>query len=69
MGKNASIAREHKDWMLEQWKKVMWLDEIRFSLFQSGGGNWVRREADEEMQPSGLVPTVQAYGGSVMIWG
>ena len=47
----------------------MWLDEIRFSQFQSGGCKWVRREADEVMKPSGPVPTVQAYGGSVMIWG
>lgn len=23
-----------KDWTLEQWKKVMWSDESRFSLFQ-----------------------------------
>lgn len=29
----------------------------------------VRREADEVMHPSCLVPTVQACGGSAMIWG
>lgn len=29
----------------------------------------VRSEADEVMYPSFLVPTVQAYWGSVMIWG
>ena len=29
----------------------------------------LRREADEVINPSCLVPTVQACGGSVMIWG
>ncbi|KAK1792955.1 hypothetical protein P4O66_001678 [Electrophorus voltai] len=31
------FAMEHKDWTLEQWKKVMWSDEYRFTLFQSDG--------------------------------
>ena len=38
----------------------MWSDESRFPLFQSDGGIRVRREADEVMQPSCLVSTVQA---------
>lgn len=67
--KRLQFAREHKDWTLEQWKKVMWSDESRFTLFQSDGRIRVRREAGEVMHPSCLVPTVQACGGSVMIWG
>ena len=47
----------------------MWSDESRLTLFQSDGPIRVRREADEVMLPSCLVPTVQACGGSVMIWG
>ena len=47
----------------------MWFDEYRFTLFQSDGRIRVRREADEVMHPSCLVPTVQACGGSAMIWG
>ena len=47
----------------------MWSDESRFTLFQSDGSIRVRREADEVMHPSCLVPTVQACGGSVLIWG
>ena len=57
--KRLQFAREHKDWTLEQWKKVMWSDESRFILFQSDGRVRVRREADEVMHPSCLVPTVQ----------
>ena len=32
---------------MEKWKKVMWSDESRFTLFQSDGRIRVRREADE----------------------
>ncbi len=63
------LAREHNKWTLEQWKKVMWSDESRFTLFQSDGRIRVRREADELMHSSCLVPTAQACGGSAMIWG
>lgn len=67
--KRLQFARELKDWTLEQWKKVMWSDESRFTRFQSDGRIRVRREADEMMLSSCLVPTVQACGGSAMIWG
>ena len=52
--KRLQFAREHKDWTLEQWKKVMWSDESRFTLFQSDGHIGVRREADEVLHPSCL---------------
>ena len=67
--KRLQFAREHKDWTLEQWKKVMWSNESRFTLFQSDGCIRVRREGNKVMHPSCLVFTVQACWGSVMIWG
>ncbi|KAF7659613.1 hypothetical protein LDENG_00295490 [Lucifuga dentata] len=60
--KSFQFAREHKDWTLEQWKKLMWSDESRFTLFQSNGCIRVRREADEVMHPSCLVPTYKPVG-------
>lgn len=53
---------------MEDWKKVMWSDESRLTLFQSDGSIRVRREAGEVMHPSCLVPTVQACGGSAVIF-
>lgn len=47
---------------LDEWKKVIWFDESRFTLFQSDGCIRVRREADEVMHPSSLVPTVKGRG-------
>ena len=40
--KRLQFAREHKDWTVEQWKKVMWSDESRLTLFQSDGPIRVR---------------------------
>lgn len=34
-GKRLLFNNEHKNWTLEQWKKVMWSDESGFTLFQS----------------------------------
>uniref|UniRef100_A0A674P2I1 Transposase Tc1-like domain-containing protein n=1 Tax=Takifugu rubripes TaxID=31033 RepID=A0A674P2I1_TAKRU len=36
-GKRPQFSREHHDWTLEQWKKVMWPDEFTFTLFQTDG--------------------------------
>ena len=47
----------------------MWSDKSRFTLLQRDGCIRVRREANEVMHPSCLKPTVQACGGSAMIWG
>ncbi|KAK1796177.1 hypothetical protein P4O66_009256, partial [Electrophorus voltai] len=46
--------QEHKDWTLEQWKKVMWSDKSRCTLFKSDGGIRVRGEVAEVMHPSCL---------------
>lgn len=32
-------ARRH--WTLEQWTRVLWTDESRFSIWRSDGGAWV----------------------------
>ncbi len=46
----------------------MWSDESRFTLSQSDWCIRVRREVDEVMHLSCLVPTAQACWGSAMIW-
>ncbi|GBO22440.1 hypothetical protein AVEN_91179-1 [Araneus ventricosus] len=43
-------------------------DEPRFSLFQNYGRTGVGRELHEAKEPLCIVPTVQANGGSILIW-
>ena len=45
--KRPQFTSEHKDWTLEQRKKVMWFDESRFNLYQSDWCIRIRGEADE----------------------
>ncbi|GBN63728.1 hypothetical protein AVEN_114070-1 [Araneus ventricosus] len=54
---------------VELWGNVMWSDESRFCLFQNDGHTMVRRETHEAMGLLCIVPTVQANGSSIMIWG
>ena len=46
------FAQNHRNWTVEQWKKVMWSDESRFTLFQNDGCIRVWREPHEAMDPS-----------------
>ncbi|GBM16363.1 hypothetical protein AVEN_28322-1 [Araneus ventricosus] len=63
------FAKQHEDWTVEQWGNVLWSDESIFRLFQNDGFTRVRREPHEVMDFSSIVPTVQANGGSIMVWG
>lgn len=58
--KRFQFARELNDRTLDQWinsERVMWSDKSCFSLFHGDGCIRVRREVDEVMHPSSLVPT------------
>ena len=44
--KGFNFGRQLKDWTLAHWKKVIWSDDSRFTMFQSDGCIRVRTEAD-----------------------
>ncbi|CAK9824990.1 Transposable element Tc1 transposase [Anthophora retusa] len=67
--KRLAWARSHKDWVLEDWKKVLWTDESKFEVFGSKRRKFVRRSAGERAIESCISPTVKHGGGSVMVWG
>jgi len=49
--------------MSDDWKYVIWSDEMPFALFPTSG-----RTPKEACNPQCLVPTVKRAGGSVIIW-
>ena len=67
--KRLNWAREHKDWTVEQWEKVLWSDESKFELFSSKRKVFVRRFSNERVSEQCLVPTVKHGGGFVTVWG
>lgn len=63
-----SWARDHISWTIDDWKKVAWSDESRFKLVRADGRVRVWRRPHEAMDPSCQQGTVQAGGGSIMVW-
>lgn len=62
-------CRNRKTWDDEDWKKVIWSDESRFTLFQNDGRTRVWRLQKERYDIECIVPTVKHGGGGVMVWG
>lgn len=62
-------TRERQSWTINNWKKVVWSDESRFTLFRNDGKIHVWRLPKEKYDINCLVPTVKHGGGGVMMWG
>lgn len=62
------FAREHKDWTVQQWARVLWSDESKNNLFGSDGIRFVRRPAGKRFDKKYMRPTVK-HSASVMPWG
>jgi transposase len=60
-------ARERRLWTIDDWKKVVWSDESRFTMFQNDGKIRVWRLTEEKYDINCLVPTVKHGGGGVMM--
>ncbi|GFT25321.1 transposable element Tcb2 transposase [Trichonephila clavipes] len=61
-------ARQHRDWIVDDWKHVAWSDESRFQLDPADGRVRVWRQPHESMDFICQQGTVQVGGGSVMVW-
>ncbi|GBL93568.1 hypothetical protein AVEN_63702-1 [Araneus ventricosus] len=62
-------ARQHRHLIVDDWKHVAWSDESWFHLYRADRCVRVWRQPHESMDPTCQQGTVQAGGGSVMVWG
>ncbi len=63
-------ARQHRHWTVEDWQRVFFTDESKFTVY----GNckrraYVRRRSFEAYADACLLRTVKFGAGSVMVWG
>lgn len=63
------FAKIHKDWTVEDWKRVIWSDETKINRFCSDGREWCWIRDSEQIQPRHVQQTVKHGGGSIMLWG
>jgi hypothetical protein len=62
------FALRHKDWTLEDWKKVVWSDETKINRVGSDGKKWVWKSQGEKLNDRLVEGTVKFGGGSLMLW-
>ena len=63
------FAKNHGDWTLEDWKRVIWSDETKISRFGSDGRSWAWIRDGNDLEEHHVKQTVKHGGGSIMIWG
>lgn len=67
--KRRKWAAAHVGWSNADWKKVIFSDESKFTIFGSDGTQYCRRGIGEEFKPQYIDPRVKYGGGKVMVWG
>jgi transposase len=66
--KRLEWCRKHKDWTVDDWKRVIWTDETKINRFNSDGRQWAWIRSGEELQNHHVKLTVKHGGGSIMLW-
>lgn len=64
------FARDHENWTVEDWKQVMFSDEVLFTRVSTSGREfYYKRPGDQTIRPHHTRRTVQGGGGKIFIWG
>ncbi|KAI7933980.1 hypothetical protein MJO28_017368 [Puccinia striiformis f. sp. tritici] len=67
--KRLTFAREHLEWTIADWSKVIWSDESSFETGKKTQRENVWRKKGERMKPECLEPTFKSGRSSTSIWG
>ena len=62
------FAMIHKDWTVEDWKRVMFSDETKINRFNADGRSWCWVNDKENVPNRAVKQTAKHGGGSVMLW-
>ena len=61
------FAIQHKDWTIEDWKKVIWSDETKINRLGSDGRKWVWKKHGEGLSEQLVHGMLKFGGGSLMM--
>lgn len=63
-------ARKYEHWTVDDWKRVLWSDEVKINFINSDGRVWAWQKKGEDRYSEKLVTgTVKHGGGKINIWG
>ncbi len=62
-------AKEHKDWTVEDWNRVIFSDESKINRFNSDGRSWCWCRDVNQIEDRTVNITYKHGGGGVMVWG
>jgi len=66
--KRLAWCNEHKNWTVDDWKRVLWCDESPFT-FVYHGRVFVRRPKGQAYNTKYIKPTIKNGGGKIQVWG
>lgn len=66
--KRLAWCKQHRDWTVDDWKRVIWTDETKINRFNSDGRQWAWIRSGEQLQNHHVKLTVKHGGGSIMLW-
>ncbi|KAG0733031.1 hypothetical protein G6F23_013737 [Rhizopus arrhizus] len=58
----------HKDWTVDDWKRVIWSNETKINRFNSDGRTWTWIRSGESLKSHHVKMTVKHGGGNIMLW-
>ena len=64
-----NFAHAHKNWTLDDWKRVVWSDETKINHPRLDGCKWVWKKPGERLNNRQVKGTVKFEGGSIMFGG
>lgn len=67
--KRLEFQRKHKHWDGNDWDRVLWTDETRICFLGADGRDRTFIRRGDPLRPHNIMPTKQAQGGSIMLWG
>jgi hypothetical protein len=67
--KRLTFALRHKEWTVEDWKRVIWSDETKINRIGSDGKQWVWKQVGDGLIEREVQGTVKFGGGNIMVWG